>query len=257
MPVEPKGGKGRKGPPSEPKWNTGKGATNPKGQPSIPDIPKLNAPEPTESDVALRGITALLKKSESALPPDVQQWLHTSAAVSSQAATRQLHSAVTQLGVAKQALTTARLARSQMHSAWRNFISQAVATWQQNVQEFTQEDGKLEQEINKAIEALKVARANLEISKQTATTGAPVADGGEISDEEIIDAPGPMIVEDMNAVLQSLGQLKQKADASLETEMNTKRFKTGPSEAKEVKEEQETPSGPSHPSLQAFGRPGQ
>lgn len=249
LPVEPAAGKG-KGKVTfqpEPAWG-GKGKSSKSAMPApVQETPTPAAPEVTESDMQLRQIRLMLQKSEAALPSEVQQWLHSSAAASSQAATRQLHGAVTQLGLAKQTLTNARLARSQMHGAWRTFVNQSVARWQKNVQEFADEDAKLDKEIAEALAALKLARAHLESTKQTATAAGPSTDGGDISDEELAADPGPMIAEDMSMVLESLGQLKQKAEAALESDVN-KKFK--PSPALEVKTEAEMPA------LQPFGKPG-
>lgn len=123
------------------------------------------------------------------------------------------------------------------------------------MQAFADDDVKMEAAITTALDTLKVARTNLAVCNKEATgVSGALQDGGEISDEEIVPDPGPAMTEDIKMVLASLGQLKQKADATFESEASAKKLCVRPEPALEVKQEHGARSAPS---LQPFAVPGQ
>lgn len=74
----------------------------------------------------LRKLTGMLQKSPDQLTPETQAYLTTLNAQATQSIAKSLHNAVTKLEKAQNALTEAQGARLQLHSKWRNFVTEAV-----------------------------------------------------------------------------------------------------------------------------------
>lgn len=208
------------------------------------------------SDLHLRALTQALSK-EANLSMETQQLLQTVNASKAASTTRELHSAVSKLGNAKEQVHQAKLARMQLHSRWKKFLEAAVDRWKGYVDHYIKEDAQLEAAITEATSNLRTARKNLLSSRDKVAEKSDITDGGEISDEELLPDAAQPLTADLNKVVASLTVLKERAEAVCAEESASKRFKAESGAPLEVKTETDTAHGSrpaaSTPSLEAFG----
>ena len=114
-----------------------------------------------EKDKHLRTLVAALKKHKEEMPEDVQQLMKEMNARSGQEETKLLHAAVSQHGRAKKEVQAAQAARFQMHTAWRNFLSQSAQQWQTYAAQFMEQEKLLTERLQTAKENLSTAKENL------------------------------------------------------------------------------------------------
>lgn len=138
---------------------------------------------------------------------------------SAQNATKLMHSAVSKFAGARKKLHAAREARLTLHNAWRTYLQETCIRWQTYLEDFNDQDQKLEKEISAAEESLQAAKEHLEQTKQEQV--------GELStevenDQEEDEDAKPMTVdsikEGITEMALSLQKLKNKADESFEAQ---------------------------------------
>ena len=85
----------------------------------------------------------LLKQKQQELPLEVQTALQATQVQDARATTRQLHTAVAQLGVAKKNVQQLAHARLQLHQQWTTFLQDAVERWKGFATDFQTQDQDL------------------------------------------------------------------------------------------------------------------
>ncbi|CAL1132126.1 unnamed protein product, partial [Cladocopium goreaui] len=186
--------------------------------PRLQAVPTSTPTAPTSSSAEdqLRTLTGLLRKSPDQLTPETQAYLTSLTVKATHSTAKSLHSSVTKLEKAQNALTEAQGARLQLHSKWRNFVTEAVDRWTQSTEEFKKDDQILEAQIQAAKDAL------VAIKEQYAQTQTQLGIAGsssiEISDEEEnkMDAASAKISDGLVQMMGSLTNLKQTADQMVE-----------------------------------------
>jgi hypothetical protein len=86
---------------------------------------------PSAAEVQLNQWMAALKKSDQALPPEVQNLVQEASAAQAHASTNELHSAVHKLGVSRRTLHQAQAARAQLHLQWKKYVIESSECWRQ------------------------------------------------------------------------------------------------------------------------------
>ena len=221
------------GPPPETSWQTPAQGAHPVMQtnpplvsvmgPSftMPVMPKMPA-MPVPPDKVDTDLMTLLKKDVADLPPHIQEAVKNSAlkegVKDGAKATRDLHAAATHLGHMRKAYENAIFARSQLHSNWRKFLSDAVKLWQDYAVQFTAQEQKLTEQISMTKAAFMEAK---EASAKAQVAAGEVQD---ISDEELGEATSTTagaaakITESMEDLSKSLMSLQQQAEAIVSEE---------------------------------------
>ena len=206
--------------------------------PSIPALPATSttgpsAPSPKEEQTTAAKYKELLqhlKKTPEALSPEVQAIVTKETVQETRGVAKSLHSAVAKMEKAQGALDAANGARLQLHSRWRSFISSAIPRWEKWIGDFQRDDADLKEKIKTAKEYLESVQA--EYGQQHTQFGlkAPI----EIVDEEddTVDRAAGKIMESMDSMMQSLSDVKEKADTLMaEQEKAAKRPRVEPPDA--------------------------
>lgn len=206
--------------------------------PALPSLPASVTPgssaaNPREEQSAAAKYKELLnqlKKTPETLTPEVQAIVTKETVQETRGAAKSLHSAVSKMEKAQGALDAANGARLQLHSRWRTFISSAVPRWHKWIADFQQDDADLKEKIKTAKEYLESVQA--EYGQQHTQFGlkAPI----EIVDEEddTVDRAAGKIMESMDCMMQSLSDVKEKADTLYaEQEKAAKRPRVDPPNA--------------------------
>ena len=139
-----------------------------------------------------------------------------------------MHQAVTDLGKARDALEKAHLARHQLHASWRQFLGQALTTWQSYTDGFKQQEADLVARIDEAKQCLNGAKETFEecrnaLSEMTQTDLKLIEEGAEAM---AVDAEGKEVgvvtrlQQDFELMQNHLATLKNNADALMEEDKN-------------------------------------
>lgn len=144
-------------------------------------------------------------------------------------ATKDLHSAVKQLGIARAEVEEAIQARINLIASWKNFLSVAVKTWQDYTVLFQTQEKGLQARIQEAQD--NFAQAKIQAAESQAVAGKLTI---EIKDEdedltegqESTDLSAGKIKEGLNTLSASLNQMKEHADAIVVEENAAKRQRT-------------------------------
>jgi len=188
----------------------------------------------SSAEEQLRTLTGMLRKSPDQLTPETQAYLTSLTVKATHSTAKSLHSSVTKLEKAQNALTEAQGARLQLHSKWRNFVTEAVDRWTQSTEDFKKDDQILEAQIQAAKEALAAIKDQYaQTQTQLGMTGAISI---EISDEEEtkMDAASMKISDGLQQMMGSLNNLKQTADQMVEEQQKaTKRPRLGDAASEE------------------------
>ena len=185
--------------------------------PAMPKMPAMPASPEVEPD-----LMTLLKQEVAELPPHIQKAVKNSAlkegVKDGARATRDLHAAATHLGHMRKAYENAIFARSQLHSNWRKFLSDAVKLWQDYAVQFAAQEKKLTEQIS------TTKTAFLEAKDTSAKAQTAAGEVQEISDEELGEVTSSTagaaakITESMEDLSKSLVSLQQQADAIVSEE---------------------------------------
>ena len=173
-----------------------------------------SAPQPAPLENAqVKNLLSALKKVSADLPPEVQAAMQKMHGDDDKQLTKQLHSAVSQLGNSKKALADLSAARSNLHSSWNTFLESAITRWVRYSEEFTQQDKDLAAQIEKAKETMKACKEHFKSLQ--ALEGPPSSAPAEvISDEEDSALPSKVDVH-MQQMQDSLKLLKGEMEEEL------------------------------------------
>lgn len=220
-------------PPPEPPWQAPVSGPHPAMQVSppttsvigsgftmraMPKMPTMPAPsEQVDSE-----LMAMLRQDVAELPPHIQKAVKNSSmkdgVKDGAKATRDLHAAATHLGHMRKAYENAIFARSQLHSNWRKFLSDAVKLWQDYAVQFAAQEKKLTEQVS------LTKTAFLEAKETSAKAHATAGEVTEISDEELGEVTtsttgaAAKITESMEDLSKSLESLQQQAEAIVSEE---------------------------------------
>ena len=216
-------------------------------QPVAPMAPSFQSPAPPQlnMDSEQREFMEMARARQAELPADMRQKMQKMTKKEGAQATKDLHSAVRNLGFARKDVEEALQARFNLISSWKSFLSGAVQTWQEYTALFQQQERDLQERIQQAHIAFAAAKAQAEQSQVEAGKITPIEikdDEEELEGQTQADLSSGKIHEGLQNLTASLQQLQQQAEA-IETEQKaTKRPRTEgplPSEAMET-------SGPEH-----------
>jgi len=184
--------------------------------PSAPPAPSIPQPPSQQAESAqLKGLLSALKKVSADLPPEVQSAMQKMQMDDSKQLTKQLHSAVSQLGNSKKTLVDLTTARANLHQSWSAFLEAAITRWQRYSEEFTQQDTELSAQIEKAKENMRLCKDHFK-SLQALEGQAAQEEAEVISDEELSAQPSKVDVH-MKQMQESLQQLKGGMEEELRT----------------------------------------
>lgn len=172
-------------------------------------------PPPQVENTQIKSLLTALKKVSTDLPPEVQSAMQKMQVDDSKNLTKQLHSAVSQLGNSKKALVDLTTARANLHHSWNAFLEAAITRWQRYSEEFTQQDTELAAQIEKAKDTMQLCKDHFRSLQ--ALEGATPADQVEVvSDEEVSAQPSKVDVH-MQQMRESLQTLKGGMEEELRT----------------------------------------
>lgn len=184
----------------------------------MPAMPKMPAMPTATVEVVDADLMTMLKQDVAELPPHIQKAVKETAlkdgAKVGARATRDLQTAAKHLGDARKAYENAILARSQLHSNWRQFLSDAIRLWQDYSTQFTAQEKKLQEQV-------ALTKENFLQAKEISAKAHDAA--GEVQEIHSDEDPGEgqsapsaaaiKITETMEGLSQSLLNLQQQAAA--------------------------------------------
>lgn len=196
-----------------------------------PVAPPFAAPPPPQTSVSSEQMEfiEMARARQSELPADMRHQLQKMAKKEGARATKDLHSAVKQLGIARAEVEEAIQARINLIASWKNFLSVAVKTWQDYTVLFQTQEKGLQARIQEAQD--NFAQAKIQAAESQAVAGKLTI---EIKDEdedltegqESTDLSAGKIKEGLNTLSASLNQMKEHADAIVVEENAAKRQRT-------------------------------
>ena len=186
----------------------------------------------TPMDSQLRGFLNEMKKVVD-LPADGHAIIQKYQKKQRTVTTKTMHQSVTDVSQAREALDKAHLARHQLHTSWRNFLSEALETFQAYTEGFKQQEAALVAGIEDAkqqfiaakevFEECRSALTDLSSSDQQLIAGAEAA---MTSDETMEDPAVARLQSDLDSMQGHLKALRSSADTMLtETPAPAKRQK--------------------------------
>ena len=181
---------------------------------TMPAMPKMPAIPQTEDKIE-PGLLELLQKDVADLPLHIQKAVKETTIKDTASAQKDLQKAAKNLRAARETYENAILARSQLYTNWKKFLSDAVQLWQDYAQQFTDQEQKLQEQVARAKEAFAMAK---QISARAHETAGAVQ---EIHSDEEEEGDGSIsarkITETMEGLSHSLTNLQQQA-AAIETD---------------------------------------
>ena len=135
--------------------------------------------------------------------------------------TKQLHAVVAAHGRAQKELQQSQVARFNLHMAWRTFLTKAVTQWETYGSQFREQDKKVNERVQAAEEALKIAKDNLSTTKalagvETKDDNAPMSD--EDNSKDVSVAHSDRIQTGLTNLQTSLEALRNSAEQMIEEE---------------------------------------
>ena len=186
--------------------------------------PNIPVPPSPQEDKQLKTIMAALKKHSDTLPPELQSMVNEAAIKEGQQQTKQLHAVVAAHGRARKELQQAQLARYNLHTAWKGFLSQAVSLWEGYSRQFSEQEQQLNERVETAQAALEQAKINLATTKSQAGVESKEESMQISEDENDKDAAGKTsarIKEGLSNLHTSLEALKSSAELMVEEEQKS------------------------------------
>jgi hypothetical protein len=162
--------------------------------------PTFSAPTPPQASMSSEQMEfiEMARARQSELPADMRHQMQKMSKKEGARATKDLHSAVKQLGIARAEVEEAIQARINLIASWKNFLTEAVKTWQDYTQAVA---GKL----------------TIEIKDE---------DDDFVEGQETTDLSAGKINEGLATLSASLQQMKEQADAIVVEENAAKRQRT-------------------------------
>ena len=189
-------------------------------------------PPPPQStlDPEQREFMEMVRARQMELPPDMRQKVQKLVKKEGAKATKDLHSAVRNLGVARSELEEALQARSNLIASWKTFLTDSIKTWQEYTALFQNQERDLQERIQKAQEDFVQAKALAAQSQEEAGKIPTI----EIKDDEEdltgeqanVDHSSGQIHAGLMNLSASLQQLRDQADAIEIEEKAAKRART-------------------------------
>lgn len=181
-----------------------------------PPLPALPASGSSQSQATskieqkYKELVQQLKKTPEQLTPEVQAIVTKETVTETQEAAKSLHSIVSKMEKAQKALDAANGARLQLHSRWRTFMAAAIPRWTKWVEDFQKDDAELQEKIKNAKDYYDTIKQEYGQQQSTFQLKGPI----EIEDEEetSVDQAAEKIKESMASMMQSLSDVKSKAD---------------------------------------------
>eukprot|EP00435_Cladocopium_sp_Y103_P034863 s136_g9.t1 len=194
----------------------------------------VTAPATSQSTLTAeeREFLELARTRQKELPADLRHKVQNISKREGARATKNFHTAVKEQGHARTALEDALQARSNLITSWRQFIQEAVKTWQDYTALFQNQERELQERIQKAQENFAAAKVHVDESKEAASKVAAIEIASEDEDElPVGQASASTASERISASLQnlteSLQQLQsQAANIEIEEEKTAKRPRT-------------------------------
>ena len=196
--------------------------------------PTFSAPAPPQASMNSEQMEFLemARARQSELPEDMRHQMQKMAKKEGARATKDLHSAVKQLGIARAEVEEAIQARINLIASWKNFLTEAVKTWQDYTVLFQTQERGLQARIQEAQESF--AQAKIQAAESQAVAGKLTI---EIKDEDedleegqaSTDLSAGKIKEGLSTLSASLQQMKEQADAIVVEENKAKRQRTATS----------------------------
>ena len=208
-----------KGLPPEPPWRP----SLPAPQGLAPPLPPPAAPAPVnQAAQTLSKLTAAIKKQPDKYDPEVHAILQGAALAEGHDATDQMFKSVGDLGKAREALDAARLGRSQNHVRWRDFLTSAVARWQEYTADFQAQERQFMEAIETAKNAITVAKERFEVCKATLSEDELKVMGDVATDVPMEKSQEPTmgasLQEGLDSMAANLITLQNNAVAMVEAE---------------------------------------
>lgn len=261
FPAVPGFGKGPPLPPPTMPWPGYSGMTQPMMQPPMPPMqpmqnmpmqipphqpppqlaqmmapvaPTFSAPQPPQTTMSSEQMEfiEMARARQSELPADMRHQMQKMSKKEGAKATKDLHSAVKQLGIARSEVEEAIQARINLIASWKNFLSEAVKTWQDYTVLFQTQERGLQARIQEAQE--NFAQAKIQAAESQAVAGKltiEIKDEDEdlVEGQESTDLSSGKINEGLATLSASLQQMKEQADAIVVEENAAKRQRTADS----------------------------
>ena len=197
--------------------------------------PQLAMPQLPQEDKQLKAIMTALKKHSDALPPELQTMVNEAAIKEGQMQTKHLHALVAAHGRARKELQQAQLARFNLHTAWKGFLSQAVTLWEGYSRQFSEQEQQLNERVDAAQLALEQAKESLATTKSQAGMDAKdetMQVSEDENDKDVAGRTSARIKEGLSNLHTSLAALKTSADQLVEEEQKAiKRPRIEPQQA--------------------------
>ena len=232
-----------------------------------PQPPQLHAPvapafqQPMATlDPEHREFLEMARSRQAELPADMRQKVQKMQKKEGAQATKDLHSAVWNLGFARKDVEEAMQARCNMISSWKTFLTDAVKTWQEYATLFQNQERELQERIQQAQSAFAQAKQQAEQSQEEAGKISAIEikdDDEEIEgDSSQAELTSGKIHEGMMSLTASLQQLQAQAVAIEIEEKAAKRPRTSSPVATDARMSGEVAEAPQNTSASHFVSPG-
>eukprot|EP00435_Cladocopium_sp_Y103_P060614 s894_g22.t1 len=205
----------------------------------------------------LKELVGHLQQNPDAMTPDVTALVQKHKAQNKKQYTKGLHSAVTDLGKARESLDAALTSRSNLMSRWRTFLTASLKQWSEYTEMFQAQEKACKEQINVAREEVAQAKVDFERKKTTEPT--------EISDDdiEVIEQAtreaSNRILDGMQNMATSLQQLSEQAEKDQQEaeQRQSKRARKNDEEAEVPMTDDRGSALSGAKALQPFAAPGQ
>ena len=187
-------------------------------------------PPQLSMESAQKEFIEMAKARQMELPPDMRQKVLRMSKSEGAQATKDLHSAVRSLGLARKDVEEALQARCNLITSWKHFLADAVQQWQGYTTLFQQQEQELQARIQQAHAVFTTAKEQAEQSQAEAGKISTI----EITDEEdelpgdqaTVEKASGQIQEGLSNLTASLQQLQASAEAIETEEKSAKRPRT-------------------------------
>jgi len=196
-----------------------------------PVAPPFSAPAPPQASMSSEQMEfiEMARARQSELPADMRHQMQKMAKKEGARATKDLHSAVKQLGIARAEVEEAIQARINLIASWKNVLSEAVKTWQDYTVLFQTQERGLQARIQEAQESFAQAKSQAAESQVVAgklTIEIKDEDDDPAEGQESANLSAGKINEGLATLSASLQQMKEQADAIVVEENAAKRQRT-------------------------------
>ena len=187
--------------------------------PAVP-VPQEDVIKEGKAQKNLNRLLKEMKKEEDTLSPNLQSMAHELKKQDEKSNMQGLHSAVRDLGNAKNDLLEAENARVQLLSQWKHFLQQSVVKWKEFTMNFQASDSAHQASVQAARLAVRKAQRAFNLASKREHIGKnepwPVSDDeDEAADEMNVDPKeesAQKTHDGMSSIVTSLEELSSSAD---------------------------------------------